>query len=130
MKPAVLSLTFKGKTHRHELVPDELVTIGRASTCRIQISDASVSREHCVVIYTDDKICINDLQSTQGITYRGERVGRAELSPGDECRLGKVLACLALGASMQQTLQSPSAPCGRARQADGCSMARTLGWWR
>lgn len=112
MKPAVLSLTFKGKTHRHELVPDELVTIGRASTCRIQISDASVSREHCVVIYTDDKICINDLQSTQGVTHRGERVGRAELSPGDECRLGKVLARYEENAApaTPATSASPAAP--------------------
>ena len=66
MKPAFLSLTVKGKTRRHELVVDELVTVGRAASCRIQVSDSSVSREHCVVIYTDGKICINDLQSTQG----------------------------------------------------------------
>ena len=92
MKPVFLSLTVKGKTRRHELVADELVTVGRASSCRIQVSDSSVSREHCVVIYTDGKICINDLQSTQGITHRGERVGRVELMPGDECWLGKVSA--------------------------------------
>ena len=92
MKPAVLSLTIKDQTTEHKLVPDELVTLGRASTCRIQIRDASVSREHCVVIFTGGKICINDLQSTHGVSQRGERVTRAELHPGDECRLGNVLA--------------------------------------
>ena len=92
MKPAVLSLRIKGQVVRHELAADELVTIGRSSSCGIQVADASVSREHCVAIYTDGKLCINDLQSTHGVTKDGERVGRAELEPGDECRLGNVLA--------------------------------------
>lgn len=92
MKPAVLSVNVQGDVRRHDLQPDELVTVGRASSCGIQISDTSVSREHCVVIYTDGKICINDLHSTHGITQGGARVSRVELRPGDECRLGNALA--------------------------------------
>lgn len=92
MKPAVLTLRTKDNKVRFELTPDELVTVGRSSSCRIQLNDASVSREHCVVIYTNGKICINDLQSTHGISQNGERVTRVELMPGDECRLGNALA--------------------------------------
>ncbi|MGC6489099.1 MAG: FHA domain-containing protein, partial [Planctomycetota bacterium] len=92
MQPAVLTIRAQGGRQRHELAPDELVTIGRSATCGIRVADASVSREHCVAIYTDGKVCINDLQSTHGLSQGGERVSRVELAPGDECRLGGVTA--------------------------------------
>ena len=92
MTPAVLTLRVQGRSQRHELQPGELVTIGRSSGCGIRVADASVSREHCVAIYSDGKVCINDLQSTHGLLQDGERVARLELAPGQECRLGSVTA--------------------------------------
>jgi len=106
MKPAVLTLRTKDKVVRFELTPDELVTVGRSSSCRIQLADASVSREHCVVIYTNGKVCINDLQSTHGISQHGERVARVELMPGDECRLGNAQAKF----EAEQAAARPSKP--------------------
>lgn len=109
MKPAVLSVTVHGEVRSHQLTPDELVTIGRASSCGIQISDTSVSREHCVAIYTDGKICINDLRSTHGITQGGDRKSRVELLPGDECRLGSTLARFEMPSPPERT-PAPAAP--------------------
>jgi serine/threonine protein kinase len=119
MKPAVLTLRTKEKKVRFELTPDELVTVGRSSSCRIQLADASVSREHCVVIYTNGKICINDLQSTHGISQDGERVSRVELLPGDECRLGNALARFELeaGAHQPKPRQAITAPPAAPRPA-------------
>jgi|GEM_PF-1464018 len=116
MKPAVLSVTIQGKVQRYDLHPDELVTVGRASTCRIQIKDTSVSREHCVVIYTGGKICINDLQSTHGISKDGARVARVELAPGDECRLGKTLARFEPAKAPAETAAPPPSDPARAAQ--------------
>jgi len=92
MKPAVLSIRVAGRSQRHELAPGELITIGRSSSCGIQVHHASVSREHCVAIYADGKICLNDLQSTHGLSQAGERRGRVELAPGDACQLGSATA--------------------------------------
>ncbi|MEC7724246.1 MAG: serine/threonine-protein kinase, partial [Planctomycetota bacterium] len=105
----MLSVTVHGEVRQHQLRPDELVTIGRASSCGIQISDTSVSREHCVAIYTDGKICINDLRSTHGITQGGDRKARVELLPGDECRLGSTLARFEMPSPPERT-PAPAAP--------------------
>lgn len=92
MHEAVLKVRTDGQNRRFVLAADEMVTIGRASTCAIQIQDKSVSREHCVAVFTNGRICINDLRSTHGLTYEGEKVTRCELSPGDTCKLGSALA--------------------------------------
>jgi serine/threonine protein kinase/pSer/pThr/pTyr-binding forkhead associated (FHA) protein len=89
---AILKVKINGETRRYVLIADELVTIGRASTCGIQVKDKSVSREHCVAVFTDGKVCINDLRSTHGVTFQSERVGHCELRPGDSCLLGNVTA--------------------------------------
>lgn len=89
---AVLNVKINGQSRRFVLISDELVTMGRASSCGIHIQDKSVSREHCVAMFTDGKIVINDLRSTHGVTHNGEKVGHCELRPGDSCQLGGVLA--------------------------------------
>ncbi len=89
---AVLKIKTDGLNRRFVLAADELVTIGRAAACGIQVQDKSVSREHCVAVFTKGKICINDLRSTHGVTFQGERVDRCELWPGDSCNLGSALA--------------------------------------
>ena len=45
---AVLKIRTDGQNRRFILVADELMTIGRGSSCAIQIQDQSVSRKHCV----------------------------------------------------------------------------------
>jgi len=92
MQEAVLKVRTDGQNRRFILIADELMTIGRASTCAIQIQDKSVSREHCVAVFSDGKISINDLRSTHGVTFQGERVDRCELYPGDSCSFGNALA--------------------------------------
>lgn len=89
---AVLKVKINGQNRRFVLAADELVTIGRASTCGIQLQDKSVSREHCVAVFTKGKIVINDLRSTHGVTHNGEKVGHCELEPGDSCHLGNAFA--------------------------------------
>ena len=91
-KEAILRVKISGQNKRFALAADELVTIGRSSTCGISLQDKSISREHCVAVFTNGKIVINDLRSTHGITSKGERVEHCELHPGDSCHLGIALA--------------------------------------
>ncbi len=103
MKAAILSVRTNGAVLRCELRPDELVTVGRSSGCGLQVADASVSREHCVVTFTGGKVCINDLRSTHGLFKDGRRVDRLELAPGESCRLGKALATFEAEGAQPQT---------------------------
>ena len=91
-REAILKVKISGQNKRFALAADELVTIGRSSTCGISLQDKSISREHCVAVFTNGKIVINDLRSTHGITSKGERVEHCELHPGDSCHLGIALA--------------------------------------
>tara|TARA_R110002096_G_scaffold9362_1_gene37077 strand:- start:1314 stop:2888 length:1575 start_codon:yes stop_codon:yes gene_type:complete len=105
---AVLKVKINGQNRRFVLVADELVTIGRASSCGIHLQDKSVSREHCVAVFTNGKIVINDLRSTHGVTHNGERVGHCELLPGDTCHLGNALAEFEPAGTKQQAKVRPA----------------------
>jgi serine/threonine protein kinase/pSer/pThr/pTyr-binding forkhead associated (FHA) protein len=85
---AILTIMVEGDSRRFIIAADGLVTIGRASSCQVQIQHSSVSREHCAAIFTDGKILINDLYSTHGINFKGKRVERCTLNQGDSCLLG------------------------------------------
>lgn len=67
-----LSLVFSGT--RYPVSGDRFL-IGRASTgTDLQIRDANVSRKHAAVIYHDGGWFIHDLQSTNGVEFRGRRI--------------------------------------------------------
>ncbi|MCA8948421.1 MAG: protein kinase [Planctomycetes bacterium] len=88
MSRATITTKVQGKRQRFTLQEGELTTIGRASSCAVQINDKSVSREHCVAIFTNGRLCLNDLGSKHGVVHDGERVDRCDLAPGDSCQLG------------------------------------------
>lgn len=70
-------------------IDKEAVSIGRAGTADITLSDQGVSRIHCVV--TRDgagRYFVEDRGSTNGTIVNGGQVTRAELSAGDRIQLG------------------------------------------
>ena len=64
--------------------------IGRShNECNMIISDASVSRFHCIIEYHDNIFMLSDLNSSSGTYVNGERVMEpVELHDGDEIRMG------------------------------------------
>ena len=67
-----ISLLFSG--NRYKVTGDRFL-IGRASTgTDLQIRDANVSRKHAAIIHHDGGWFIHDLQSTNGIEFRGRRI--------------------------------------------------------
>ena len=64
------------------------ITIGRDRGCDVILSGAEVSRRHARLFFRDGSWVLQDLQSTNGTTVNGVRVGRCELRPGDHLILG------------------------------------------
>lgn len=79
--PLVLALEWVGER--------DAIVIGRDTRCDIVVSDESVSRRHARLIFRDGTCIVQDLQSTNGTTVNGKRVGRSQLQRGDRLRLGR-----------------------------------------
>ncbi|WP_437786717.1 sigma 54-interacting transcriptional regulator [Sorangium sp. So ce1097] len=67
------------------------LSIGTAAGNHLVLSDPSVSRHHCVITATPKGYLLRDLDSTNGITLAGFRVGTAYLTPGATFGVGQTL---------------------------------------
>jgi pSer/pThr/pTyr-binding forkhead associated (FHA) protein len=66
---------------------DELL-VGRDASCDVVLWDPAVSRRHARLVFRAGGWIVQDLQSTNGTVLNGNRIGRAELRPGDRLVLG------------------------------------------
>jgi hypothetical protein len=83
-----LVLTFKGsRLQESYLVPGKIL-IGRTVDNELQIDSKYVSRHHAQVVTTAAGSWVEDLNSTNGMFVRGQRVRRHRLQYGDVVRLG------------------------------------------
>ncbi len=64
------------------------MTVGRDSSNRISFLDASVSRNHCVILREDDRYIVRDLHSHNGTVVNGNAVTEHVLSNHDRIRVG------------------------------------------
>lgn len=64
-------------------------TLGRRSTNSVVISDNAVSGEHCRLTYSDGKVTVEDMGSTNGTILNGEKIAVSEIKNGDVLILGK-----------------------------------------
>ena len=69
---------------------EEDLLLGRHLSCDIVLGDLSVSRRHARLRFRDGHWVLQDLESTNGTSVNGARVGRCQLHPGDELRVGTV----------------------------------------
>jgi predicted component of type VI protein secretion system len=86
MKVALV-LYKDGKTRDFPLSAATTV-LGRKSECGLRIPTADVSRRHCEVAVAGEKVVVRDLGSANGTYVNGQRVAEADISPGDEIRVG------------------------------------------
>ncbi|MBN1406328.1 MAG: FHA domain-containing protein [Calditrichaceae bacterium] len=67
-------------------------TIGRNITNTIVIDDKMISNFHAVIVNEDEEICIEDLESKNGIFLNGLRITeRAKLNDGCIIKLGSTM---------------------------------------
>ena len=64
-------------------------TIGRGSSCSVELSDDSVSRKHAVIRCRDGKLSVFDLGSTAGTSIDGQNIAGIRLNNGDVISMGR-----------------------------------------
>jgi pSer/pThr/pTyr-binding forkhead associated (FHA) protein len=72
------------------VAPGTIKTVGRASRADFIVDAALVSRLHCRLEVTDDRIDVIDLKSTNGTFVNGKRVNRARVRSGDRLQIGRL----------------------------------------
>ena len=65
-------------------------TVGRAPRADLIVDAALVSRLHCRITATADKLEVVDLKSTNGTFVNGKRVHKGHVADGDTLRVGRV----------------------------------------
>ncbi|HWC35616.1 MAG TPA: DUF3662 and FHA domain-containing protein [Mycobacteriales bacterium] len=65
-----------------------VTVIGRSSECDLRLEDPGVSRRHAEIRYSDGRVGVVDLGSTNGITVNGKPAERVELKDGDRIDIG------------------------------------------
>lgn len=70
--------------------PGTIKTVGRAPRADFIVDAALVSRLHCRLEVTDDRIDVIDLSSTNGTFVNGKRIDRARLRSGDLLQVGRL----------------------------------------
>jgi hypothetical protein len=78
---ATLTLVYQGE--QHPITKDRFV-IGRGKqSSDLTLRDPNVSRQHALIELQDGAYFIVDMGSTNGVTYRGQRVARKPIGDGD-----------------------------------------------
>jgi pSer/pThr/pTyr-binding forkhead associated (FHA) protein len=70
--------------------PGAIKTVGRTSGADFIVDAALVSRLHCRLTAADDRLEVEDLQSTNGTFVNDTRIERGHLTVGDRLRVGRV----------------------------------------
>jgi FHA domain len=69
---------------REAAVESDRFVIGRGRHCDLVIDSAKVSREHAAIVRHPDGWFIEDLGSSNGTWFRGEKIARRRVADGDE----------------------------------------------
>lgn len=93
-----LEAKIKGRTKRWPLKQGEQ-SLGRGRECGLQLEDDSVSRRHLRLTVEKNAVHVEDLDSTNGLWLRGERVAEARLEIDQWFAAGTVLLIVREGVS-------------------------------
>jgi diguanylate cyclase (GGDEF)-like protein len=78
------------------------LTVGRSPDCAVQLTDDSVSRQHCRVSPGDDGVVLVDLNSTNGTYVNGTAVSARHLRDGDRVQVGRNIFKFLMGSNIEQ----------------------------
>lgn len=74
------------------LLDQDSNTMGRGSSCDIQMDETGISRNHArIVKVSENEFLLEDLQSTNGTFVDGEQVSQHTLRDGDQIMMGELL---------------------------------------
>jgi pSer/pThr/pTyr-binding forkhead associated (FHA) protein len=81
---------LQGSETIFRLASGAVKTVGRAPRADFVVDAALVSRVHCRLTATNDRLEVVDLKSTNGTFVNDKRVTQAHLFAGDRLRVGRV----------------------------------------
>src|ERR1017187_9871373 len=90
MNPRLLVITGPEQGASYPIDMDSFA-IGRDARNQLSLTDASASREHCVILRHGDDFLIRDMGSFNGTLVNDERVTESVLVHGDRIKIGKSL---------------------------------------
>lgn len=70
-------------------ITESPVFIGRDRGMDIRLDDSSISREHAVLFFYENRFYIRDLKSTNGTLVNGKRIEQCALNYKDVIQLGR-----------------------------------------
>ncbi len=76
---------------REVTVDSDRFLLGRDVSCDLTIESPRISRQHAIVHVTHDGLELEDLGSSNGTWYAGQRITRKKLVHGDEVHIGDTL---------------------------------------
>jgi hypothetical protein len=71
-------------------VNEERFILGRDVTCHLTVEAPRISRQHAALLQHPDGVTLQDLNSSNGTWFDGQRITEHELASGDEFFLGDV----------------------------------------
>ena len=81
---------LQGSETTFRLRSGAIKTVGRAPRADFVVDAAMVSRVHCRLTASDDRLEVVDLKSTNGTFVNDKRVDKAHLGAGDRLRVGRL----------------------------------------
>ena len=84
---ASIVIELDGKIIGERPLNKPLLTVGRLSGNDIQVPSKRVSRLHAKIRWEDGMWLIEDVESLNGLIYKGKRIDRLRLSNGDRIYL-------------------------------------------
>lgn len=68
-----------------------VILIGRHPDCDVRINQPQISRRHCCLAQSYDRLLIRDLGSRNGVRVNGRIVSEARLEAGDEIAIAHLI---------------------------------------
>ena len=106
-----VEVLLRGKSIQRIAVSSQGLSVGRATSNDLVLSDRTVSKIHARLSVQNERLMLHDLNSTEGTYLRGAKINSATLAPGDEVGVGPyTLKILRRGsqANLAQELSTPS----------------------
>ncbi|HEY2744149.1 MAG TPA: sigma 54-interacting transcriptional regulator [Polyangia bacterium] len=94
---------------------ERATVIGTDEGVDARLDDPCVSRRHCVIEPSEERVIVRDLASTNGTLVNGIRVPTAELRPGLVLTLGNTRLRVAMDSKVDAEIVGESAPMQRMR---------------
>src|SRR5689334_1726845 len=87
--------------------------VGSRQTANLRLHSSQVSKAHALILSSDSKVYIRDLNSRTKLFVNGNTVRDAELREGDQIKIGRFTFRFTAGPKIQSTARRRSVPSGQ-----------------